>query len=404
MANTNNTYTNIKDILKQFELQVVQKKHYTKDEVYTQVQTTDAISAAIAGVNQFNIVKSSSATNTPKGVEWTSGSTTIKGTLEAKDADRHTIYYVPSDNGTNDNYDEYMALVTGTNTYAWEKIGNTDIDLKNYSTLEETVSSINFDNTDGLYYIYANEHIATDKHKLGTAANWRTFLGATDTASNTSAGLATPKMVYNLQEKPVSSDSEHGITLGGTVKAPTISVDTTDDIGPGGSKVVIAAQVYNFAQPKNEDLTAIAALTGTNGLLKKTDTNTWELDDSTYATRSESIGIISFSSSKGLRSQYASKAGSAADADWNVIASVNTLKSGLGINDKADKSTTISSTNYGVKLGGTIGSPTITVEEGSISAGSGKVVAGGTVYNYISGSSGVLYMSDTDFSDILANV
>ena len=37
-------------------------------------------------------------------------------------------------------------------------------------------------------------------------------------------------------------------------------------------------------QPLDADLTAIAGLTGTSGFLKKTATNTWELDTNTYAT------------------------------------------------------------------------------------------------------------------------
>ena len=40
------------------------------------------------------------------------------------------------------------------------------------------------------------------------------------------------------------------------------------------------------AQPLDADLTAIGALTGTSGLLKKTATNTWELDTNTYLTTS----------------------------------------------------------------------------------------------------------------------
>ena len=40
------------------------------------------------------------------------------------------------------------------------------------------------------------------------------------------------------------------------------------------------------AQPLDADLTAIGALTGTSGLLKKTAANTWELDTNTYLTTS----------------------------------------------------------------------------------------------------------------------
>lgn len=364
-------YTNIKDILIQFEKQVVQKKHYKKDEVYTKAQANTAISSAvntaIAGVNQFNIIVSSNAANTPKGVKWTSDGTTITGTLEATSADAHTVYYVKSFNGTNDSYDEYMA-VSGV----WEKLGNTDVDLKNYSTLGETVSSIHFDTTDGLNYHYANENVTTDKHNLGTAANWRTFLGATDTVSNSSAGLATPKMVNTLKGTTVNSSSA-GVKLGGTVGSPTITVDTSSKVVGGGANVVTGGTVYSFvaeyAQPKDADLTAIAALTGTSGFLKKTGADTWSLDTNTYlttsaavdtyltmtaasaiylsktdatstyltkddatrtyATSATAVGDVEFNSSKGLRYKTVDKLGSTASSDYSTIATIAELKSSL---------------------------------------------------------------------------
>lgn len=383
-------YTNIKDILIQFEKQVVQKKHYKKDEVYTKAQANTAISnavnTAIAGVNQFNIIVSSNAATTPKGVKWTSDSTTITGTLEATSADAHTVYYVKSFNGTNDSYDEYMA-VSGV----WEKLGNTDVDLTNYSTLGETISSIHFDTTDGLYYHYANENVVTDKHDLGTAAEWRTFLGATDTVSNSSKGLATPKMVNTLKETTVSSSSK-GVALGGKVGAPTITC-TSGSVAQGGGSFVDGGTVYTYiitnCQPKDADLTAIAALTGTSGFLKKTAADTWTLDDSTYlttntaantylsqndaastylsktaanstylsktsasstylsktdasstyltkddatrtyATNTIAVGDVEFNSSNGLRYKTVDKLGSTASSDYSTIASIATLKSAL---------------------------------------------------------------------------
>ena len=363
-------YTNIKDILIQFEKQVVQKKHYKKDEVYTKAQANTAISnavnTAIAGVNQFNIIVSSNAATTPKGVKWTSDSTTITGTLEATSADAHTVYYVKSFNGTNDSYDEYMA-VSGV----WEKLGNTDVDLTNYSTLGQTVSNVHFDTTDGLYYHFANENVVTDKHALGTAANWRTFLGATDTVSNSSAGLATPNMVNSLKESTVYSSSK-GVALGGKVGAPTITC-TSGSVAQGGGSFVDGGTVYSFvtgyAQPKDADLTAISALTGTSGFLKKTATDTWTLDTSTYLTTSEAlnkyltitaassiylsktdasstyltkddatrtyatsataVGDVEFNSSNGLRYKTVDKLGSIASSDYSTIATIAELKSAL---------------------------------------------------------------------------
>ena len=445
-------YTNIKDILKQFELQVVQKKHYKKDEVYTKSQTNTAISNAIAGVNQFNVVKSSSAENTPKGVVWRVDSTnSITGKLEASAADKHTIYYVPSVNGTDDSYDEYMALATGSSTYAWEKIGNTDIDLSGYVPTSRKVNNKT---------LTSDITISKSDVGLGNVTNTATE----GTVTEGSGKNITSGAVYAALNKSVSSSS-HGITLGGTVNAPTISVDTAGGIAAGGTKAVIAAQVYTFvtgyAQPKDADLTAIAALTGTSGFLKKTATDTWSLDTnsyltttnaantyvsqtyavstfiskeqaeakylskdtasstylsktdasdtyltktaaiSTYADRASSVGNVEFNSSKGLRYKSVANLASTADSDYSTIASIATLKSGLGMGDKANKTDAISASNSGVALGGTVASPTITVTGGSVTMANGSVVKGGTVYDYISGTSGVLHMTDDDFTAIL---
>jgi hypothetical protein len=45
-------------------------------------------------------------------------------------------------------------------------------------------------------------------------------------------------------------------------------------------------------QPLDADLTAIAALSGTSGLLSKTGANTWSLDTNTYATRAYADSLV----------------------------------------------------------------------------------------------------------------
>ena len=338
-------YTNIKEILIQFEKQVVQTKHYKKDDVYTKSQTNTAISNAIAGVNQFNIVKSSSAANTPKGVVWRVDSTnSITGTLEASAADKHTIYYVPSVNGTDDSYDEYMALTTGSSTYVWEKIGNTDIDLSGYVPTSRKINGVDL-----------TSDITLTKSNIGLGNVTNT---ATESAITQNSGKnITSGAVYAALNRSVSSSS-HGITLGGKVNEPTISV-TGGSVASGNTNVVTGDTVYKYAQPKDADLAAIAALTGTSGFLKKTAADTWTLDTSTYltttnaahtylsqtvasstyltkddatityATNATAIGYVEFNSSNGLRYKTVDKLGSTASSDYSTIASIATLKSAL---------------------------------------------------------------------------
>lgn len=80
-------------------------------------------------------------------------------------------------------------------------------------------------------------------------------------------------------------------TFTGTPAGPTAAVDTNTTqlattafvIGQGYLKSAAAAAAY---QPLDGDLTAIAALAGTGGILTKIGVNTWSLDTNTYALAS----------------------------------------------------------------------------------------------------------------------
>ena len=342
-------YTNIRDILKQFEIQIVQALHYKKSQTYTKSEVDTAIGTAIAGVNQFNIVKSSGASNTPQGVvvptqaPGTEGAVAgWTGTLAASSADAHTIYFVPKYSGSPDNYAEYM-VISGV----WEKIGDTSIDLSGYVPTFRKVNGHTLD---------ANVTVTKSDVGLGNVTN----VATESTITNNSSNNITSGAVYTALNTAVSSSSA-GVALGGTVKAPTITV-TLGSIASGNTDVVSGGAVFNYAQPKDADLTAIAALTGTSGFLKKTAENTWALDTSTYLT------------------------------------------TGTASSTYTPKTTAYSSSSSGVALGGTSASPTITVTTGDIASTGVNVTTGKKVFTYISGTSGVLYISDSDFTSMLSEV
>ena len=96
---------------------------YTKSEVYTKAETEGKIAAAIAGIKHW----------TYKVVQ----------TLPTPSADcEHIIYLVPKGSGKT-GYKEYVCINEGaTEAPAWkfEEIGDTDIDLSNYYTKDETYS------------------------------------------------------------------------------------------------------------------------------------------------------------------------------------------------------------------------------------------------------------------------
>jgi hypothetical protein len=66
---------------------------------------------------------------------------------------------------------------------------------------------------------------------------------------------------------------------------------STLNIGAGGSLGSAAYTASTAYQPVDADLTAIAALTGTTGLLRKTAADTWSLEPATYITGNESITL-----------------------------------------------------------------------------------------------------------------
>lgn len=75
---------------------------------------------------------------------------------------------------------------------------------------------------------------------------------------------------------------------------------TTNRLWPAASAVqmrltagsVATPDALDAKQPLDADLTAIAALTGTAGLLKKTAANTWVLDTTAYQTAQPVTGIV----------------------------------------------------------------------------------------------------------------
>lgn len=93
-------------------------------------------------LNQFYYAVCTTAADTPYGIQWTSGSSTITGTLVAAENTMYKIYLVPaSTTGTNDTFDEYITIKTGTDpnfTYSWEKLGSITLpDLSNYVSKNE---------------------------------------------------------------------------------------------------------------------------------------------------------------------------------------------------------------------------------------------------------------------------
>lgn len=77
--------------------------YYKKTEIYTQ----EEVNALISNINSFNVE--------------------VVQILPTKNIDTHTIYLVPKETETDDNYNEYIYI-----NNSWEHIGSTNVDLTNY--------------------------------------------------------------------------------------------------------------------------------------------------------------------------------------------------------------------------------------------------------------------------------
>ena len=116
------------------------------------------------------------------------------------------IYLVAHSHSSNDGYDEYITLESGTTTktYSWEKIGNTDIDLSNY-----------VNNLSGT----ANSGVVTNITKSGNALTVTSSnLSGTKTASSGKyiSGITQDKTgkITSISEGTLPSNTAHGHTAG----------------------------------------------------------------------------------------------------------------------------------------------------------------------------------------------
>lgn len=119
-------------------------------------------------------------------------------------------------------------------------------------------------------------------------------------------------------------------------------VKTLDELktalGLGGA----AYKADTYYQPADKDLTAIAELAGTSGLLKKTKADTWELDTSTYLT---TTGTAADSSKLG-----GVAAASYATQDWvsknytNNTGTVTSIAAGTGLTTASGSAITTTGT------------------------------------------------------------
>lgn len=134
-----------------------------------------------------------------------------------------------------------------------------------------------------------------------TALEYFTPTWTSNTGTVTSVSMTVPTGL-TVTGSPITSAGTLALSLTSGYSIPTTAKQTNWDTAYGWGN---HAGLY---QPLDADLTSIAGLAGTSGLLKKTAANTWSLDTSTYLTGNQTItlsGAVSGSGTTAITTAYA---------------------------------------------------------------------------------------------------
>lgn len=242
--------------------------------------------SAIANIHTFNYAVCTQASDTPYGVTWKSGGTTITGTLAASADTMYKIYLVPQDNAQGDYYDEYITVNPSGTTYNWEKFGSTQIDIDNlgdfaYADTGSVTVTPSGTNADSSVTFTTTGHTADAITALPTSTVPKT-VGTTSkmvttskyVASSEHAGAALPTF-----QMGTGNDSETLVITAGTLPtfdSQTFATGSLANDGSGDSVVSSVSEsgtnAVTFGTPTTatvlkSDVTATAAgqtFTGTS--------------------------------------------------------------------------------------------------------------------------------------------
>lgn len=174
---------------------------------------------------------------------------------------------------------------TGAVTLANLTAGN-GINALTYNGSSAATVSVNFAGTGSANTVSRSDHThtksqITDFPTLGTLA--------AKNSVDLSTSDVTGKLAVGSLSTTGTASSSNFLRGDGTWAAPTVSSIAWASVT--GTPSTLSGYGITDAQPKDADLTAIAGLAGTSGLLKKTAADTWILDTNTYLTANQTITL-----------------------------------------------------------------------------------------------------------------
>ena len=172
---------------------------------------------AIAAINGREWYVVTNAADTPYGVTWDKGGTTITGTLVASADTKAKIYFVPDVAETGkDIYSEWVTVSPTSGTFVWEKFGTTDINVGSLGLLAYK------DSASGSFTPAGTVSQPTFSGESMNSTGTFTPAGAIQV--NASSGSGTSYTPEGSVQVNASSGSGTSYTPEGSVAAPTISV------------------------------------------------------------------------------------------------------------------------------------------------------------------------------------
>lgn len=206
----------------------------------------------IAALNSFTYKLCTAANDTPAGITWTSGSSTITGTLTAGSDTMNTIHLVPVTRGNKTIYNEYITIDKGSGSprYQWEMFGDTDIHLEDFGALAYKNSA------SGTYSKVKTISVSVDTTTNQTAAVTASAVPNGGTANYTPAGsvsLTNTNKTAAVRGSDVPNGSTANYTPEGDISLKTAASSTTihNPTAVTVAKTIVAQAPSASSHPNN---------------------------------------------------------------------------------------------------------------------------------------------------------